>query len=134
MGKKKGNLEEQDNAPDNEAHPGAEDRESESPQPDSSLETIEILRKEKEEQLDLLLRKQAEFENYRKRVAKEKEQLRLTSQASVLEELLPVLDALEKGLHSLPAAPGDSELEAYREGYELMFKEVQSVLRKFRCD
>ena len=131
MGKKKGNLEKQDNAPDNEAHPGAEDSESESPQPDSSLETIEILRKEKEEHLDLLLRKQAEFENYRKRVAKEKEQLRLTAQASVLEELLPVLDALEKGLHSLPAAPGDSELEAYREGYELMFKEVQSVLRKF---
>ena len=131
MGKKKGNLEEQDNAPDNEAHPGAQERESESPQPDSSLETIEILRKEKEEHLDLLLRKQAEFENYRKRVVKEKEQLRLTAQASVLEELLPVLDALEKGLHSLPAAPGDSELEAYREGYELMFKEVQSVLRKF---
>ena len=131
MGKKKGNLEEQDNAPNNEAHPGSEERESESPQPDSSLETIEILRKEKEEHLDLLLRKQAEFENYRKRVAQEKEQLRLTAQASVLEELLPVLDALEKGLHSLPAAPGDSELEAYREGYELMFKEVQSVLRKF---
>ena len=131
MGKKKGNLEEQDSAQDNETHPGAEERESESPQPDSSLETIEILRKEKEEHLDLLLRKQAEFENYRKRVAKEKEQLRLTAQASVLEELLPVLDALEKGLHSLPAAPGDSELEAYREGYELMFKEVQSVLRKF---
>ena len=131
MGKKKGSLEEQDNAQDNETHPGAEDRESESPQPDSSLETIEILRKEKEEHHDLLLRKQAEFENYRKRVAKEKEELRLTAQASVLEELLPVLDALEKGLHSLPAAPGDSELEAYREGYELMFKEVQSVLRKF---
>ncbi len=131
MGKKKGNLEEQDSALDNETHPGAQESESESPQPDSSLETIEILRKEKEEHLDLLLRKQAEFENYRKRVAKEKEQLRLTAQASVLEELLPVLDALEKGLHSLPAAPGDSELEAYREGYELMFKEVQSVLRKF---
>jgi len=131
MGKKKGNPEEQDSAPDNETHPGAEETESESPQPDSPLETIETLRKEKEEQLDLLLRKQAEFENYRKRVAKEKEQLRLTAQASVLEELLPVLDALEKGLHSLPAAPGDSELEAYREGYELMFKGVQSVLRKF---
>ena len=131
MGKKKRNLEEQDSAPDNETRPGAEERESESPQPDSPLETIETLRKEKEEQLDLLLRRQAEFENYRKRVAKEKEQLRLTAQASVLEELLPVLDALEKGLHSLPEAPGDSELEAYREGYELMFKEVQSVLRKF---
>ncbi len=131
MGKKKGNLEEQDSAPENETHPEAEERESESPQSDSSLETIEILRKEKEEHHDLLLRKQAEFENYRKRVAKEKEELRLTAQASVLEELLPVLDALEKGLHSLKAAPGDSELEAYREGYELMFKEVQSVLQKF---
>jgi molecular chaperone GrpE len=71
------------------------------------------------------------LENYRKRVAKEKDELRLTAQARVLEELLPVLDAFEKGLHSLKAAPGDSELEAYREGYELMFKEVQSVLKKF---
>jgi molecular chaperone GrpE len=131
MGKKKGNLEEQDSAPENETHPGTEERESESPQPDSSLDTIEILRKEKEEQHDLLLRKQAEFENYRKRVAKEKDELRLTAQARVLEELLPVLDAFEKGLHSLKAAPGDSEVEAYREGYELMFKEVQSLLRKF---
>ncbi len=131
MGKKKGNLEEQDSAPENGIHPGAEERDSESPQPDSSLETIEILRKEKEEEHDLLLRKQAEFENYRKRVAKEKDQLWLTAQGSVLEELLPVLDAFEKGLHSLKAAPGDSELEAYREGYELMFKEVQAVLQKF---
>jgi len=131
MGKKKGNLKEQDSAPENETHPGAEKKESETPQPDSSLETIEILRKEKEAHHDLLLRKQAEFENYRKRVAREKEELRLTAQASVLEELLPILDALEKGLHSLKAAPGNSELEAYREGYELMFKEVQSVLQKF---
>jgi len=131
MGKKKVNLEEQDSVPENETHPGAEKRESEGPQPDSSLETIEILRREKEEDHDLLLRKQAEFENYRKRVVKEKEELRLTTQASVLEKLLPVLDAFEKGLHSLKAAPGESELEAYREGYELMFKEVQSVLQKF---
>ncbi len=131
MGKKKVNLEEQDSAPENDTHPGAEERVSEGPQPDSSLETIEILRREKEEDHDLLLRKQAEFENYRKRVVKEKEELRLTTQASVLEKLLPVLDAFEKGLHSLKAAPGESELEAYREGYELMFKEVQSVLQKF---
>ena len=131
MGKKKENLEEKDNAPGSETHPGAEERGSESPPPDSSLETIENLRKEKEEQHDLLLRKQAELENYRKRVAKEKDELSLTAQARVLEELLPVLDAFEKGLHSLKAADGDSELESYREGYELMFKEVQSVLEKF---
>ena len=131
MGKKEGNLEEQDSAPEDEIHPGAAEEESDDLQQDSSLETIDTLRQEKEEQYDLLLRKQAELENYRKRVAKEKDELRLTAQARVLEELLPVLDALEKGLHSLKAAPGDSALEAYREGYELMFKEVQSVLQKF---
>ena len=131
MGKKKGHLEEQDSAPEDEIHPGSEEGEPESLQQDSSLEVIDTLRKEKEEQHDLLLRKQAELENYRKRVQKEREELRLNAQARVLEELLPVLDALEKGLHSLKAAPGDSELKAYREGYELMFKEVQSVLQKF---
>ena len=57
--------------------------------------------------------------------------MRLAAQARVLEELLPVLDAFEKGLHSLKTADGDSELETYREGYEMMFKEVQSVLQKF---
>ena len=131
MGKKKGHLEEQDTPPENEIHPGAEEGEPESLQQDSSLEAIDTLRKEKEEQHDLLLRKQAELENYRKRVTKEKEELRLTAQARVLEELLPVLDAFEKGLNTLQAAPGDSELEAYREGYELMFKEIHSVLQKF---
>ena len=131
MGKKKGHLEEQDSSPANEIHPGAEEGEPESLQQDSSLEAIDTLRKEKEEQHDLLLRKQAELENYRKRVVKEKEELRLTAQAGVLEKLLPVLDAFEKGLHTLQAAPGDSELAAYREGYELMFKEIHSVLQKF---
>ena len=97
MGKKKGHLEKQDSSPENEIHPGAEKGESESLQQDSSLETVDTLRKEKEEQHDLLLRKQAELENYRKRVAKEKDELRLTAQARILEELLPVLDAFEKG-------------------------------------
>ncbi len=131
MGKKKENLDEKDTAPESETHPGAEEEESKSPQLDSSLETVDNLRKEKDEQHDLLLRKQAELENYRKRVAREKDELRLAAQARVLEELLPVLDAFEKGLHSLKAADDDSELETYREGYEMMFKEVQSVLQKF---
>ena len=131
MGKKTEDLEEKDSAPENKTHPRDEEEESESPQLDSSLETVESLRKEKEAQHDLLLRKQAELENYRKRVAKEKDELRLTAQSRILEELLPVLDAFEKGLHSLRTVAGDSELEAYREGYEMMFKEIQSVIQKF---
>ena len=131
MGKKTEDLEEKDSAPENKTHPRDEEEESESPQLDSSLETVESLRKEKEAQHDLLLRKQAELENYRKRVAKEKDELRLAAQSRILEELLPVLDAFEKGLHSLRTVAGDSELEAYREGYEMMFKEIQSVIQKF---
>ena len=79
----------------------------------------------------MLLRKQAELENYRKRVEKEKQDLRLAVQAEVIERLLPILDAFEKGLSSLKEAPQDSELQPYREGYDLMHKEIQSVLQNF---
>ena len=105
--------------------------ESQDQQLDSYLETIENLRKENEEKEDLLLRKQAEFENYRKRVFKEKQELRLGAQAEVFQQLLPTLDALEKGLHSLKHSPADSELQTYRQGYEFMLKEIKSVLQKF---
>ncbi|MEE8350252.1 MAG: nucleotide exchange factor GrpE [Acidobacteriota bacterium] len=97
-----------------------------------SEETIlEALRKERDETADLLLRKQAEFENYRKRIRKEREEQRLAAQAAVFEELLPILDALEKGLESLREAPEDSELEAYRLGYQLIVREIGRVLDRF---
>ena len=95
------------------------------------LETIERLGKERDENYDLLLRKQAEFENYRKRVEKEKSSLRVAAQAAVLEKLLAVLDAFEKGLGNLKEEGRSSELQAYRQGYELMMQELQSVLEKF---
>ena len=95
------------------------------------LETIERLGKERDENYDLLLRKQAEFENYRKRVEKEKSSLRVAAQAAVLEKLLPVLDAFEKGLGELKEEGGSSELQTYRQGFELMMQELQSVLEKF---
>lgn len=98
---------------------------------DSEADALEALRKELDETEDLLLRKQAEFENYRKRVRKEREEQRLGAQAEVFEELLPTLDALEVGLKSLKEAPEDPRLEAYRQGYELMLREIRSVLDKF---
>ncbi|MDA2933305.1 nucleotide exchange factor GrpE [Acidobacteria bacterium AH-259-D05] len=114
--------------------PSSHEEQDESPdqQLDSNLETIENLRKEKEEIEDLLLRKQAEFENYRKRVIKEREEHRLAAQGEVFEQLLPTLDALEKGLHSLKESPGNSELATYRQGYEMILQEIQSLLHKFR--
>ena len=98
---------------------------------DFEADILEDLRKERDETHDLLLRKQAEFENYRKRVRKERVEQRLAAQAEVFEELLPALDVLEKGLDSMKAAPEDSELETYRQGYELALQDIRSVLDKF---
>ncbi|MEE2823125.1 MAG: nucleotide exchange factor GrpE [Acidobacteriota bacterium] len=97
----------------------------------SEVDPLDALRKELDETKDLLLRKQAEFENYRKRVIKEREEQRLNAQAEVFQELLPTLDALEKGLSSLEEVLENSELETYRQGYEFILREVRSVLDKF---
>ncbi len=98
---------------------------------DSKGDSLETLGKELDQTKDLLLRKQAEFENYRKRIRKERGEQRLAAQAEVFEKLLPTLDALEKGLESLREAPENSELETYRQGYEFMLQEIRSVLEKF---
>ena len=98
---------------------------------DSEEDSLKTLGKELDQTKDLLLRKQAEFENYRKRIRKERGEQRLAAQAEVFEKLLPTLDALEKGLESLREAPENSELETYRQGYEFMLQEIRSVLEKF---
>lgn len=97
---------------------------------DFYLETIENLHKERDEYHDLLLRKQAEFENYRKRVTREKEQDRSDARAEVLTALLPVIDAGEKGLDSM-LDEEDPKLESYRHGYVLLLQEVKAVLQRF---
>ncbi len=98
---------------------------------DSEDNSVENLKRERDENYDLLLRKQAEFDNFRKRVTKEKEELRLSAQAAVIEKVLNIVDAFEKGLSSLEQESEESALETYRQGYELMFEEFKSVLKKF---
>lgn len=95
------------------------------------LEVIEGVRKERDEYFDLLLRKQAEFDNFRKRVLKEKEEERFAGQADVLREILPVIDACEKGLEMMNEQGAAAGLESYREGYELLLRRLRAVLEKF---
>lgn len=95
------------------------------------LETIDRLKQEKDEYLESLLRKQAEFENYRKRVNREIEDLRGAAQADVFAELLPVIDSCEKGLENLPDVADDSRLSAFREGLELILSGLLGVLSRF---
>jgi molecular chaperone GrpE len=90
------------------------------PQPDP----LEELRREKDALQDRLLRSAAEFDNYRKRVDRERRDLAEYTAADVMKELLPVVDNLERAL----AAAGEGD--PLRKGVELILKQIQDLLRK----
>lgn len=90
-------------------------------------EEINEVLKKSEENYDLFLRSQAEIENLKKRSAKEKEEWIKYSNESLIKELLPVVDNLEKAIsHS----QDESSLEALREGVELTLKGLMDTLAK----
>jgi molecular chaperone GrpE len=89
-------------------------------------ELNEVLKKS-EENYDLYLRSQAEIENLKKRSAKEKEEWIRYSTESLIKELLPVVDNLEKAIsHSRD----ENSLTALREGVELTLKGLMDTLVK----
>lgn len=90
-------------------------------------ETIERLQRERDEYYDLLLRTRAEFDNYRKRIDRERAEQAESAAAGLLRALLPILDDLERAL----AAPADEEgARAYREGVELIHRQLLELLQK----
>jgi len=99
--------------------------------PEFLMRTLESVRKERDEYYDLLLRKQAEFDNFRKRTAREREEARVAALTEMSKELLPVVDAAEKGLAALSEERTDPRLAGYREGYQLLLRNMRAVLEKF---
>ena len=97
---------------------------------------MEELEEQRNEFRDMLQRKQAEFENYRKRTLKERTDLRIAARAEVFRQLLPVLDASEKGLQSMGQGGDNPDplLESYREGYRLLVKEIHAVFDRFEVE
>ncbi|HSR69162.1 MAG TPA: nucleotide exchange factor GrpE [Acidobacteriota bacterium] len=89
------------------------------------------LKRERSEYQDLLQRKQAEFENYRKRTLREREGIRLAAQSEVLRSLLSVADACQAGIESMPQDEDEPRLQSYRDGYELLAKEIDKVFSNF---
>ena len=78
---------------------------------------------------DKLMRRQAEFENYRKRVERERGELYQHGRDDVLLQFLPVVDNFERALSSLESSEGDAE--ALRHGVELIHKQFKDALSKF---
>lgn len=108
-----------------ESAPGTTAPETETGQP---LED-QLAAKEKEarENWDRFLRERADLENYRKRVGREKEELLNYGNKSLLEEILPVIDNLER---ALAHAPDDGQ-GAVVEGIRMTHAMLLTALKKF---
>jgi molecular chaperone GrpE len=87
-------------------------------------DALQALQRERDGLQDRLLRTVAEFDNYRKRVDRERRELSEYAAADVLGELLPIVDNLERALR----AAGDGG--GFRKGVEMIHKQMLDVLRK----
>lgn len=85
------------------------------------------LQRQRDEYYDLLLRKTAEFDNYRKRTERERQSLSEAASANLIEELLPLVDDLERALKAEAATPS---AKAYGRGVELIHRHLVELLRK----
>lgn len=93
--------------------------------PAEASAAVDELRAERDVLLDRLARLQAEFENTRKRSDRERQEYRDYALADTLRSLLPVLDSLDRALHT---AEGDPQ--QLRLGFELIQKQLQDALSK----
>ncbi len=86
-------------------------------------EALAALATELEEARDQMLRLRAEFDNYRKRTAREVERVRKTAAESLIRELLPVVDNLERAFDHA----GDKS-DGLAQGVEMVLKQLCGVL------
>jgi molecular chaperone GrpE len=85
---------------------------------------FEKLKAERDSLLDRLARQQAEFDNARKRTVREQQEFREYAAADALKSLLPVVDSLDRALQV------KSDAEEFRNGVDLIYKQLQSALAK----
>jgi molecular chaperone GrpE len=78
---------------------------------------------------DKYIRLAAEFDNYRRRVAKEKLDLISTAGEDVIKGLLPVLDDCERALQVLDASTDSEAAKAAKEGTELIYNKLMGYLK-----
>ena len=96
-------------------------------------EQFEDLAQERDEIQDRYLRLQAEFENFRRRILKERQEGHNYGHQNLVKDLLPTVDNLDRALgHSAEAAEGSGgeDLQALLQGIELVRQEFLGVLGK----
>ncbi|MGH9787660.1 MAG: nucleotide exchange factor GrpE [Candidatus Acidiferrales bacterium] len=89
------------------------------------VERCEKVEQEKQAMLNQTLRRQADLDNFRKRVEREKQEFRARAEVELLTQVLPVMDAFERAL-----AAESANVDDYRTGVELIYKQLADLLAR----
>jgi molecular chaperone GrpE len=90
---------------------------------------IETLKRDRDNLYDRLLRKQAEFDNYKKRMDREKTEYVQFASVDLMKELLNTLDSFDLAIRNA-AAEGKGGENTLR-GFELIYKQIQDTVSRF---
>jgi molecular chaperone GrpE len=132
-GQKVSEKEVKPNIADDDVNPeGAQSAEDQALREDANREDAELrkLSTDLDELRQTLLRRQADFDNYRKRIERERGEEAKRATGRVIEALLPVLDGFEQAL----AAHREAEYENYRKGFELIYKQLLENVAKLGAE
>ena len=89
---------------------------------------IQKLKEERDGLYDRLLRKQAEFDNYKKRIDREKAEFAQFASSELMKELLTAVDSFELALRNAASEKGSENM---LRGFELIHKQLQDTLARF---
>ena len=99
---------------------------AETPEASQEQGAADTLQKERDDLYDRLLRKTAEFDNFRKRVERDRKDMIEWAAADVIGDLLSIVDDFDRAL----AAPAPPEAQSFRAGLELIQRQLAELLKK----
>ena len=107
-----------------------EEAEKDSAEEASIEERLKAADTKAEEYYDRLLRVTAEFENYKKRMEREMNDFRKFANESLIKDILPIVDNLERALE-IPYGNNESSFKGIRDGVQMTLKGLMESLEKF---
>lgn len=96
------------------------------PEPETPPSPLEAVQRERDDLYDRLLRKSAEFDNFRKRTERERRDFTDWATAELIGDLLIVVDDFERAL----AAPAPPDSTKFRDGVEILYRQLTDLLKK----
>ena len=124
--KEKKNLKDEELKAEENAE-NAENSEANEPAPEPETNELEKAKEEINALNDKYLRLCAEYDNFKKRTAREKEAIYIDAAADAIKELLPVMDNLERAIGSI----SDKESDIYK-GVEMVCKQTEEIFKKLQ--